>query len=498
MSDIDWLILGIYLVVVYWIAWRCRRFIRGRFYSHGEPAYPMAVHYLAGRTLKKSEICLSIVATEVSAITFLVVPTYAFMEDFSYIRFVIGTAVGRLVGSKYILPLIYNKGLTTFEILARGIHGYSDLGKSGNQGKKVAAGIYVFLKIFGVAARLAGGAVLLSQFLDVDIVPTIFIICLLTYFYLMIGGLKAVVRTDMLQGTIFVLGGILAIYVIGKASEFTSFQLAATAFTSGKFNLFGHGSLWNFALGIAAGFIMDISSHAVDQEMVQKLLGARSLGEARQAMVYSAFWSLFINLIFLLVGASLWAFYQTHSLPVGFGSKEIFSHFLMNYFPSPFKGLIVAALLAATMSSLDSSINAMSACLWNDIFPTDVNKLKQESFIKIDNLIMTMAVAVYACLIGQSVDLMYMATHLATWAAAPILGIFLVRLAFPNWIKFAYTWHVILFTYTFSLVCMSLARGAFAASEQLTILMGVVASVIFLWPYSWIMKKEKDLYEVTP
>jgi hypothetical protein len=118
------------------------------------------------------------------------------------------------------------------------------------------------------------------------------------------------------------------------------------------------------------------------------------MGDAKKAMVWSAYWSLFVNLIFLIVGASLWAFYQTHSLPTGVGSKEVFSHFLMNYFPSPFKGLMVAALLAATMSSLDSSINAMSACLWNDIFPSNIKQMKQEAFIKIDNLIMTMAVAI--------------------------------------------------------------------------------------------------------
>jgi Na+/proline symporter len=456
----------------------------------------MAIHYLAGRTLKKSEIFLSIVATEVSAITFLVVPTYAFMEDFSYIRFVIGAAIGRLVGSKYILPLIYNKGLTTFEILARGINNYKKLDSNSVNGKKAAAAIYVFLKIFGVAARLAGGAILLSQFTEISIVPTIFIICLLTYFYLMIGGLKAVVRTDMFQGMIFVLGGIVCIHVVGKASEFTSFQLAGKAFMSGKFNFLGHGGPMHFLLGILAGFIMDITFHSVDQEMVQKLLGAKSMGDAKKAMVWSAYWSLFVNLIFLIVGASLWAFYQTHSLPTGVGSKEVFSHFLMNYFPSPFKGLMVAALLAATMSSLDSSINAMSACLWNDIFPSNIKQMKQEAFIKIDNLIMTMAVAIYACLIGQSKDLMHIAIHLAQWAAAPMLGIFLARLIIPNLLKFSYSWHMIIFSYMFTLTLMSLVRGVFGASEQVTILMGVIGTIIFLFPYSWIMKKEKDLYEV--
>ncbi len=498
MHQIDWIILFCYLICIYTIAWKSHQFIKKKFYQSGEPVNPMAVHYLAGRSLKKHEIFLSIVATEISAITFLIIPTYAFLQDFSYLRFVIGAVIGRLVVSKYFLNLIYNKGLTSFEVLARGINRYMSIGTMGWNGKRMAAGIYVFLKLFGVSARLAGGAILLSQFTGIDFIFTIFIVCTLTYFYLIFGGLKAVVRTDMLQGLVFIFGGIVAIHVIGKASEYSAFDLARTAFFSGKFNFIGEAGILHFIFGMFAGFIMDISSHTVDQEMCQKLLGAESLQEAKKAMFYSAFWSVLANLVFLVVGASLWAFYQTHPLPPDISSKEVFSHFILNHFPSPFKGLMVAALLAATMSSLDSAINAMSTCMWNDIFPIQLKKIKYSLFVKLDNMIMTLAVALYATLIGQSKDLLSLALHLSTWASAPILGIFLIRLGFPTLMKLSYSWHMNLFAYLFSISFMGLVKLSFQASDQVTILVGVLVSLLFIWPYSWIMQKEKDFYEDLP
>jgi hypothetical protein len=115
-----------------------------------------------------------------------------------------------------------------------------------------------------------------------------------------------------------------------------------------------------------------------------------------------------------------------------------------------------------------------------------------------DNLIMTLAVALYASLLGQSKDLMNMALHLSAWASAPILGIFLARLMFSKLIKFSYTWHLVFFTYAFAIILMVLMKGGFGASEQLAILIGVIGSVVFIWPYSWIMQKEKDYYEVSP
>lgn len=455
----------------------------------------MFIHYLSGRSLTKYEVLFSIVATEVSALTFLLVPGSVFSSDFSYIRYVIGACLGRLVASRYILPRIYDKGLTIFEILARGIYSYKKLDKDGHNGKRMGAALYIFLKIFGVSARLAGGAIILSQLTGMGLLTTIFIISMITYIYLIMGGLKTVVRTDVIQGIVFIVGGGIALHVIGKESSLTTQGLLNLAFISGKFSVLSHFTIWEFFLGIAAGFIMDMSNHTIDQEMSQKLLGSESRENAKFSMKYSVILSIFVNLLFLVVGASLWAFYQKVPLPEGTEMREIFPHFVINHFPSPFKGLMVAALLSATMSSLDSAINAMSTCLWNDVFPTSQPIKNQHLMIKSDNLIMTLATAVYASLIGQSESLFMMALNLNYWASAPILGIFLVRLFFYRAVRFTYTWHIVLFTYLFSLVCMGIAKGWFGAGDQLTLMLGVLTSMIFLSPYSWIVRIEKDYYE---
>lgn len=496
MHFIDWSILCAYVLVVFSIAISTHRFLKKKFYSGLlAPSNSMFVHYLSGRTLTKFEVLFSIVATEVSALTFLLVPGSVFSSDFSYIRFVIGACIGRLVASKYILPRIYNKGLTIFEILARGINGYKNLDRDGHNGKRMGAALYIFLKIFGVSARLAGGAIILSQLTGAGLLTTILVISSITYIYLIMGGLKTVVRTDVMQGFVFVLGGAIALHVIGQESELTTQGLLLKAFGAGKFNIFSHFTFWEFLLGIAGGFIMDLSNHTIDQEMSQKLLGSESEENAKFSMKYSVILSLIVNILFLVVGATLWSFYQSHPLPEGTTAREIFPHFVLHHFPSPFKGLMVAALLSATMSSLDSAINAMSTCLWNDVFPSTQPIKNQQMMIRSDNLIMTLATAIYASLIGQSENLFMMALNLNYWASAPILGIFLVRLFFYRFIKFTYTWHIVLFTYLFSLICMGLAKGWFGTGDQITLMLGVIVSILFLSPYSWIVKTEKDYYE---
>ena len=139
LSSIDVAIVVAYIILIFCIAFSARRFMRKQTISEGENANPIANHYLAGRSITFWEALLSIVATEFSALAFLTIPTYVYFENMSYIRFVFGALISRSLISIYFLPKVYGKGLTIFEALARGIHGYTNLTKEATLGRKILA-----------------------------------------------------------------------------------------------------------------------------------------------------------------------------------------------------------------------------------------------------------------------------------------------------------------------------------------------------------------------
>lgn len=206
----------------------------------------------------------------------------------SYLRFILGACISRSLISIYFLPRVYGKGLTIFEALARGIHGYTRLTKDAVLGRKTFAFIYIAGKLIGVSVKLLGGALLISEIFQITPFMSILLIATMTYMYIMLGGLKAVVRTDMLQAAVFIMGGIVAHFVIGKMSTMTWGELFTFGVQNGKFNLFSDSGVLAFFYGIVAGIVYDATTHGVDQDLTQKLFGAKNIEVAKNALAWSA------------------------------------------------------------------------------------------------------------------------------------------------------------------------------------------------------------------
>src|SRR5690606_21894762 len=133
----------------------------------------------------------------------------------------------------------------------------------------------------------------------------------------------------------------------------------------------------------------DMSTHGVDQDFAQRLTANESLKKGQLAIFFSSFISIAVGFLFLGVGALLWADYQSEPFPAGVENADhIFAHFIVNYFPAGIRGLMVAGVLAATMSTLDSTINALCATVYNDIFPHRT-KHKMQWYAFTDTLLIT-------------------------------------------------------------------------------------------------------------
>ena len=186
----------------------------------------------------------------------------------------------------------------------------------------------------------------------------------MTFSYTLIGGLKAVVRTDLLQTLVFITGGICAHIMIPEFSEKSWSEMMQIGLESEKIFSFDLSYIWIVLTGVLGGVIFDIATHGVDQDFAQRLLANKSLKGAQKSIFFSSFFSIFVGLLFLSIGTLLYAYHL--EVPYISKSDYVFSSFIVNKFPSFLKGLMLAGVIAATMSTLDSTMNAISSCFISD------------------------------------------------------------------------------------------------------------------------------------
>ncbi|MFY7994196.1 MAG: sodium:solute symporter family transporter [Bacteriovoracaceae bacterium] len=483
LSALDFAVVVGYIILVFGIAINANIDMRRHFALYKNYGLrPIENHYLAGGSITFWEAVMSIIATEFSAIAFLTIPTYAYFDNFNYIRFVIGACISRALISRYFLDSIYGKGLTIFEILARGIHSYKRLTPEGIRGKRTFAFFYLITKTVGVSIKLLGGAMLIAEFFDIPLFSSIVMISLITYLYIMIGGLKAVVRTDMIQAAIFIFGGVMAHYVVSKVSPLSWGELFSLGLSNGKFSFFSEGGGAAFVYGIIAGIAYDAATHGVDQDLVQKLIGSKDIQTAKKALAWSAMGSIIVNTIFLSLGVILWSYYHNlgQSIP---SATKLFSSLIEEHFPSPVKGLMVASILAACMSTLDSSINALSACFWNDFMGSTKSKLFS-IYISMDNFIITISIIIVSFTFSALPGFVKYGTYFAYLSMSPLLSFFISRLLLSRFIKIDFSPSLIVLSICTSFLGMGLNHFRFGFNPQLTILWGIVTAIIFMWMYS--------------
>jgi SSS family solute:Na+ symporter len=186
-----------------------------------------------------------------------------------------------------------------------------------------------------------------------------------------------------------------------------------------------------------------------------------------------------VNLIFLSLGVVIWSYYTKHgqTAPV---PEKIFSNLIENYFPTPLKGLMVASILAANMSTLDSSINAMSAVFWNDLMPGKKSKLFK-FYINVDNFIITVSIVIMAHLFSLISGSIKIGMYFAYFSTAPLLSFFICRMMLSKWIKISFTSSIIILSIFTCFLGMALNHFSFEFNPQLSILVGILTTVGFMW-----------------
>ncbi len=255
---------------------------------------------------------------------------------------------------------------------------------------------------------------------------------------------------------------------------------------AGKTSFVDFTNPWPFIIGIMGGFLFDMSTHGVDQDFAQRITANKNIRGGQYAIFFSSFISIGVGLLFLGVGALLWAHYQTHPIPDSVPNADhLFPHFIVNYFPTGLRGIMVAGVLAATMSVLDSTINALCATLYNDIFPKrDPNKMKLYSFI--DSIIVAILILSVALIASRNDGLLLLGLKAQSWTGGSLLALFTTKVVLKRWFPYLLTPTSVIGAYLFGMSGVYLNTQVLMWDWNLNVYWGFTMSIIFLKIYSMI------------
>jgi SSS family transporter len=398
-------------------------------------------YLLGGRNLPWWAILGSVVATETSTATFLSVPGIAFAHETGDMRFLqlsLGYIVGRTIIVFLLLPLFFRGRLSSaYEVLHE---------RFGGATQRTASLVFLVTRNLGDGLRLFLTAMALHVATDWTLPGCVFVIGVATIVYTMIGGMKSVVWNDCIQLVVYMAGGLVVAWVLLNRlpngwSQFIEFGLAQDKFvvfdfagfwpTPGKFPW---GDPYTFCAGLLGGMFLTLGTHGTDQMMVQRYLAARSERAAGIALLCSGFVVMLQFALFLLLGVGLACFYQEVRPDVVIDrNDEALATFVVHELPRNIGlvGLLLAAIFAAAMSTLSSSLNSSASAVVHDFLkrrddsePREGHLLNWSRGLTVVFGVIQMVIALLAVQVSRSV--VGEALAIAGFSAGLLLGLFLL------------------------------------------------------------------------
>ncbi len=324
-------------------------------------------YFVANQRIPWWAILFSVVATETSALTFISIPGLAYVGNLSFLQVAMGYIIGRIVIAYTLLPRYYEGDLVTAYALLEGRFGLAT--------RRLASLVFMVTRAFGDSVRVFATAIPVALIIG-PIVPaqylgpvSILILGAFTVLYTYHGGMRAVVWTDVLQTGVYLVGGLAAAALIGQAVPGGWTEILAQAGAQGKLQVLdfytGIDRPHTIYAGLLGGAFLSMASHGADQLIVQRLLASGNLAEARRSLIGSGFVVLAQFAMFLLIGVGLHAFYQGVVFP---RPDAIFPRFIVEEMPPALTGLVIAAILAAAMSTVSGALNSLAASTLHDLY----------------------------------------------------------------------------------------------------------------------------------
>ncbi len=504
MNSLDWFILTAYLTYVIW---------HGIALSRGSA--DTQSFFLAGRSLPWWAVGLSVMATQMSAITLIGTTGQAYDDGLRFIQFYFGLPIAMIILSMTAVPFFYRaKVFTAYEYLEKRFDART---------RSLTSFFFLISRALGVGVVIAAPSVVLSIVLGWSELPTVFAIGLSTTLYTMMGGVKAVAWNDVKQMLVIVLGLAACIAVILQSLP-PGFHFQDAMFLAGAagklqtvdftFDLSEQYTFWS---GTLAALFLFLSYFGCDQSQVQRYLTARSVDESRTSLLMSAFLKIPLQFLILLIGILVFVFYQfvtppmvfnpdaeqhaaakapvhyqqlkqafhdshelrrqaatdyvnSRTLATGADGKRAFQQandqfnsirqeaisfvqqtneepsfndvnyvfpvFVLQNMPAGLVGLIVAAILAAAMSSVAAELNSLSTATTIDFYARHVNPQGTDRellrFARLSTFIWGLFSCVVATFVTNLGSLIEVVNTFGSFFYGSLLGVFVLAFAVPK------------------------------------------------------------------
>jgi SSS family transporter len=401
----------------------------------------LTTYFVGDRNVSWWLVLISIVATETSTVTFLSVPGLGFRSNFMFLQLAFGYILGRILIAGFLVPQ-YLRGelMSAYQLLQQ---------RFDRSVQRTASGLFLLTRVVADGLRLYLAALLLQQFTRWNGEASVLVIGTATILYTLLGGVQAVIWTDLIQFVVYIVGAIVAavciLYLIpGGAMGFLTTGEQADKFALLNFStdLREKYTIWT---GLVGGAFLTMASHGADQMMVQRYFCSRSLGQARTALVLSGFVVLLQFLLFLSIGAGLYILHQqgTLRLPDRVKDDEVFGVFIVHFLPHGVIGLVIASVLAASMSTLSSSLNSSAGAFVSDFYRPLWPDRKEGHYLAVSRWmtlfwgLTRIGVALVAFRLLSDEGVITQVLTVAGFTTGMILGLFLLgsmRRPVPSWV----------------------------------------------------------------
>lgn len=386
---------------------------------------------VAGRGIPAWAAGIAVMSAYTSSISYIATPGKAFDSNWHPLIFALCTIPVTWFVTQYVIPIYRKKNIISV---------YKHLeDKIGEWGRVYASFSFLLFMVGRVAVILYLSSLLLTSFVDIDIQMIILIIGVVTIIYTLMGGMEAVIWTDVMQSVIMI-GGVLFVgylltdavfsqpdYLIQKAIDANKFSLGDSSFSlSGR-------TIW---VMIIFGLTENLRNLMADQNYTQKYASVATEREAKKSVWVAMLIYVPLTAIFLYIGTALFSFYEStdHVLDAAIiKGDQVFPFFIANELPVGMKGLMIAAILAASMSTIDSALNCSATVLFEDYYSKYFNKKPSEkksiNFLRLTTVIWGVFGIGFALLMINAKSALDVWWQISGIFGGGILGLFILAIA---------------------------------------------------------------------
>lgn len=370
-------------------------------------------------------VAFGLIGDSLSGVTYISVPGSVNAAQFNYFQMVLGYVIGYWTISYVLLPLYYKMQLTS-------IYTYL-LNRIGVSTQRTGAFFFILSRIIGAGARLYLASIVLQRFVfdgfGIPFPVTVAIIIILMLVYTYKGGIKTLVWTDMLQSSFLLLGVIFSIYFISTQLDLSLGGMISSIKESDYSQVFfwdwkAKNYFWKQFIG---GAFIAICMTGLDQNMMQKNLSCKSLGEAQKNINAFSIIVVIVNLLFLGLGALLYIYANSKQIIIPERSDALFPFLAFNHLGT-FAGLVfVIGLTAATFNSADSVLTTLTTSFYIDFLGKETDNTQEHTKLRMSihagfAVVLFITVLLFGAFSDQS--MIFLVMDIAGITYGPLLGLF--------------------------------------------------------------------------